>query len=134
MLAISEVAMVASGTATLEAALLQCPMVILYRVSRTSYWIGRMVVTVKYLGLVNVIAGREVVPELLQKNVRADRIVSEIENLLDHPELREQMRAALGNIKSSLGEPGAARRAAAIALQVMSPPVGSAGSRGGVVR
>ena len=133
-LAVSEVAMVASGTATLEAALLQCPMVILYRVSRTSYWIGRMVVTVKHLGLVNVIAGREVVPELLQKNVRADRIASEIENLLDHPELREQMRAALGNIKSSLGEPGAARRAAAIALQVMSLPVGSVGSECGVVR
>ena len=119
-LAISELALVASETATLESALLNCPMLILYRVSRTSYWIGRLLVTVRYLGLVNVIAGKEVVPELLQRNARAKRIVAGVERMLDRPELRDRIRGELGRIRSSLGPPGAARRAAEIARELLA--------------
>ena len=118
-LGISELALVASGTATLEAALIGCPMIILYRVSRLSYGVGRMLIKVKHIGLVNLIAGREVVPELLQGEARAERITREVERFLDNPELKNQVKTELGRIRASLGKPGAAGRAAQIALEML---------------
>jgi lipid-A-disaccharide synthase len=118
-LGIAELALVASGTATLEAALIGCPMIILYRVSRLSYGMGRMLVKVKHIGLVNLMAGREVVPELLQGEARAERITREVERFLDNQELKNQVKSDLGRIRASLGNPGAAGRAAQIALEML---------------
>ena len=118
-LGISELALVASGTATLEAALIGCPMIILYRVSRLSYGVGRMLIKVKHIGLVNLMAGREVVPELLQGEARAERITREVERFLDNQELKNQVKSDLGLIRASLGNPGAAERAAQIALEML---------------
>ncbi|MCX5866333.1 MAG: lipid-A-disaccharide synthase [Proteobacteria bacterium] len=118
-LGIAELALVASGTATLEAALIGCPMIILYRVSRLSYGVGRMLVKVKHIGLVNLMAGREVVPELLQGEARAERITREVERFLDNQELKNQVKSDLVRIRASLGNPGAAGRAAQIALEML---------------
>ena len=118
-LGIAELALVASGTATLEAALIGCPMIILYRVSRLSYGMGRMLVKVKHIGLVNLMAGREVVPELLLGEARAERITREVERFLDNQELKNQVKSDLGRIRASLGNPGAAGRAAQIALEML---------------
>jgi lipid-A-disaccharide synthase len=118
-LGISELALVASGTATLEAALIGCPMIILYRVSYLSYGVGRMLIKVKHIGLVNLIAGREVVPELLQGEARAEKITREVERIIDDQELKSRIKSDLGRIRASLGNPGAAERAAQIALEML---------------
>jgi lipid-A-disaccharide synthase len=118
-LGISELALVASGTATLEAALIGCPMIILYRVSYLSYGVGRMLIKVKHIGLVNLIAGREVVPELLQGEAREEKITREVDRIIDDQELKSRIKSDLGRIRASLGNPGAAERAAQIALEML---------------
>lgn len=110
--AASEAAIVCSGTAALEAGLMLRPMVVVYRVAALTYWIARALVNVAHVSLVNLLAGRRVVPELLQHDFTAERTATEIERLLNEPAAREAQLEGLRAIRATLGEPGAAERAA----------------------
>jgi lipid-A-disaccharide synthase len=110
----------ASGTATLETALLLKPMVIVYRLSWLTYWIARLLVRVEHIGMANLIAGERVVPELIQTELRPERIVEESRRILDHPEVRSSMVEKLSTLKNKLGPSGAAGRVADLAFGMMS--------------
>ncbi len=117
-----DAALVASGTATLETAVHQVPMVIAYRVSPLSYAVGKRVVRVPFIGLVNLVAGREVVPELIQDAVSPVRLAREAARLLAPGSRRENVIQALGGVKALLGAGGASERTAALALRLMGRP------------
>ncbi len=120
IVAASELALTASGTATLEAALLGCPMVVAYRMSPLTYALARVLVRgVNHIAMPNILAGREIVPELIQRRVTARNLIRAAENLMVEP-LRSETRAALLGLRAQLGEPGAAARVAAIALEMMA--------------
>jgi lipid-A-disaccharide synthase len=110
-LASADLALSSSGTATLEAAVIGTPVVVMYRLGRATYWLARRLVKVPHFSLVNIIAGRKVVPELLQDEVTGERIAAEVRAILE-PARYQQMTADLAAVKARLGEPGAARRAA----------------------
>lgn len=107
-------AWVASGTATLETALMECPMVVVYRTAAMTYHVGKRLVRVPHLGMVNLLAGRELCPELIQDAVTPENLVRAITPLLDDTPAREQMVRGLLEVKASLGEGGAAHRVAAV--------------------
>jgi len=118
IIAASELALVASGTATLETALLGCPMVIAYKMSPLTYAIARMLVSgVDFIGMPNILAGRRIVPELIQGDVTAAGFVEAGEPMLSEP-VRSRVRADLAMIRDRLGTPGAAARVAALALEM----------------
>lgn len=114
-----DLALVTSGTATLETAIMEIPMIIVYRVSLLSSWIGKMVVKVPYIGLVNLVAGREVVPEFVQNEVTPQKLADEIISILQNSEKREEMVRDLRRVKEMLGGPGASERTARIALDMV---------------
>ena len=116
---LSELLITASGTATLEAALLGKPMVIVYKVSFFSYWIGRALIQVDHIGLVNLVAGKEIAPELIQKDVNPQRIAEEALRILRDPILCRRMTESMAEVRQSLGEPGAAQRAATIVTSLL---------------
>jgi lipid-A-disaccharide synthase len=107
-----EVAMVASGTATIEAALLERAMVVVYRVSGLTWRLGRLLVRVPFYSMVNILAGKQVVPELIQSDFTAANVASRVEYLLDHPQAREEMTKEFKALKRHLGRGGAIERAA----------------------
>lgn len=113
----SEVVVVASGTATLQTALAGTPMVIVYKVSSLTFWIARRLVRLKSVGLVNIVAGAPVVPELIQEEASAERIQAEAGRLLKDEEARERMKQALKEVADRLGAAGASSRAAAFTLE-----------------
>ena len=116
VMAAADVLLIASGTATLQAALVGTPMIIVYRAPRLTFWLARQLVRVKWIGLANLIAGRSIVPEVLQDEVTPERLTEEVLHLLrDRPAYRE-MQQALEQVRASLGEPGASERAAAVVL------------------
>jgi lipid-A-disaccharide synthase len=115
----ADLALVASGTATLETALLKVPMVIVYKISLLSYIIGRLIVNVQNIGLVNIIAGRTIVPELVQKDASGPRIAREALSILRDEARKEKIIKELLTIRAMLGEPGAAIRAAQLALDML---------------
>lgn len=108
----AEIAIVASGTATLEAAILGVPMVIVYRVSPLSYLIGRLLVSTDYIGLVNLVAGREVVPELIQGAATAENIAATAIRIIRDSTYRQSILKDLRMVRERLGKPGATRRVA----------------------
>ncbi len=110
---------VASGTATLETAILGKPMVIAYQVSTLSYWVGKAMIRVGWIGLVNIVAGRTLVPELIQKEARGERIAEETSKILEDEPYRKGMIEGLAEVKQKLGAPGAAERVARIALELI---------------
>ena len=114
-----DLALVASGTATLEAALMQTPMVILYRVSPVSFWIGKKVINVPFIGLPNLVAEEQVVPELIQEQVSVERLVQEALSLLEDGERRRNMINGLIRVRQKLGSQSASRRTAQIALEMV---------------
>ncbi len=107
--AYADAALVASGTATLETALLGTPFAIVYRLNALTYQIAKRLVKVPHFGLANVVARREVAPELLQDEVNPERLGQELTRLLDPDEAR-RLRAGLAEVRGHLGEPGAAAR------------------------
>lgn len=113
-----DLAVVTSGTATLETGLLGVPMIIVYKVSLLSYLIGRLVINVKNIGLVNIIAGKTVVPEFIQKDASGRQIAAEALAILKS-ERYEQIKKELSAISAKLGKPGAAARAAKIACEMI---------------
>lgn len=119
IIAASDLALVASGTATLETALLGCPMVIAYKMSPVTYVVARMLVRgVDFIGMPNILAGRAIVPELIQGDVTPVNLVRAAEPMLVEP-LHGETAAALRAVRASLGTPGAADRVAAMALEMM---------------
>jgi lipid-A-disaccharide synthase len=120
VIAISDAAIVASGTATLETALLGTPMVVVYKVSASSYIIGRRFIHVDHICLANIIAGRTIVPELIQDDANPERIAFEVRELIVRREKAREMKAALAEIGGKLGTPGASLRTARIACDMLS--------------
>jgi lipid-A-disaccharide synthase len=108
----SDAALVKSGTSTLEAGLMLRPMVVVYKMSWLTYLVGRLLVRIAHFALVNILAGRGVVPELLQREASPERMAAEVERLLGDRDAREAQVAGLREVAASLGEPGAARRVA----------------------
>ncbi len=115
-LQLMEVAIVASGTATLEAALCQVPMIVIYRASWPTYLGARIVVRTPHVAIVNVIAGRRLVPEFIQHRARVEPMASAVMSLLRDPERQSRMQQALRQIQEQLGPPGAVERAATAVL------------------
>jgi lipid-A-disaccharide synthase len=113
-LAAADVAIVSSGTATVETALMGVPMVVVYRVSPLTAWIGRRLVRTPFVAMVNLIAGKRVVVELIQEDFTPERVSAEAEKLLASPAAREEMRRELDQVRERLGPPGAIERAADI--------------------
>ncbi len=115
----SQLAVAASGTVTLEAAIHQAPLIIVYKVSPLSYMLGRLMINVNHIGLVNLIAGRPVVPELIQKQVNGPNLASHILDFFNNPQRLEKARQDLSSVHKALGKPGAAKRVARMALDLM---------------
>lgn len=113
----SDLLLVASGTATLEAAILGTPMVILYSMAWLSYGAARLMVRAPYIGLPNLILGRKVVPELIQGDARAARIAKVVCEILGTDGALAGMRRELGLVRDRLGQPGASRRTARMVLE-----------------
>ncbi len=108
----SDAALVKSGTSTLEAALMLRPMVVVYKLSWLSYLGGRLLVRIAHFALVNILAGRGLVPELLQRDASPERMAAEVERLLGDRAAREAQLQGLREVRDSLGGPGATRRVA----------------------
>lgn len=120
LVAASDVVLVASGTATLETALLERPMVIVYRMSPLTFALARRLVSVPFIGMPNLIAGTPVVPELIQHEATGARMAEEAARFLDDAELHARTCAALARLRPALGGGGAADRAAAIAEEMLA--------------
>jgi lipid-A-disaccharide synthase len=114
-----DLAWTASGTATVETALLLKPMIIVYRLSWLTYALARILVKTKHVGMVNIIAGEAVVPELIQSHFTADGILRETRNLMENRELRDRIVSKLLALREKLGTPGAAHRVANIAISMI---------------
>ena len=116
----SDLLLIASGTATLEAGFFETPMIIVYKVSPLTYFIGRLLVKVKDIGLVNIIAGRRIVPEFLQGDFTTEKMLPEIESLITNQEKIDSIKANLAEIKQKMGEPGAAKKVADVAFKLIN--------------
>jgi len=110
-------ALVASGTATLENACLGIPMIIIYKVSLFSYLLARLLIRIPRIGLANIVAGKRVVPEFIQQKARAKEIAKVACHWLSNPGLMRETRKELKRVKEKLGTPGASKRAAKIILE-----------------
>ncbi len=118
----ADAALVASGTATLEASLMRCPTVITYKVSPLTWILGRIFVKLKFVGLVNIIANRAVCPELLQRNATVENLTRAILPLLEATEQRRHMLDGIDSVNQTLGDPGASARAAQAVLELCQSP------------
>ncbi|HEC82875.1 MAG TPA: lipid-A-disaccharide synthase [Firmicutes bacterium] len=116
----SDVAIVCSGTVTLEAALLDTPAIVIYRLALFSWAVGKMVVRVPYISLTNLVAGSKVIPEYVQDAVNPKTLASETISLLTNENRRRKMLEHLKLVRDRLGPPGASRRTAELALSLIS--------------
>lgn len=114
----AEFAFVTSGTATLETACVGTPMVVVYRTSAVTYWIARAVVKIPYISLVNIVAGRAVVPELIQGDATVDRLTAEARDIIGSTERNQVMRTALREVRERLGGAGASANVAEAILSI----------------
>jgi lipid-A-disaccharide synthase len=115
VIACSDASAVASGTATLETALLGTPMVVFYRVSPVSFFLAKLLVNIKFFSLVNILSGNMVVVELLQNEATPDRIFSELKKILTDGVYRDRMTAGLGKIRETMQGKEPSRRVARMA-------------------
>ena len=122
VLACADSAIVASGTATLEAAVVGTPLIIVYKVAWITYLVAYLMVKTRMAGLVNIIAGRKVVPELLQSDASPEKIADAVLDQLRNQSLAQEVRRELADIRRKLGRPGAAERAAAHIMGQLSDP------------
>jgi lipid-A-disaccharide synthase len=118
-LAAADCAIVASGTATLEAALLGTPMVVIYRVAPTTAAIVRHMIDTPFISMVNLVAGKRVVPELIQDDFTPGAVAAEVGDLLHSAEARDRMKSGLTEVRAKLGTGGAIERAADIFAQML---------------
>ena len=119
LLKIADLALIASGTATLEAAIMETPMVIAYKVSPLTYIFGRLLVRVSYIGLVNLVAGKAIIPELIQGNATGSRLAEQALAILENGGMRREMKKELQLVREQLGRGGASKKAASIAGEMM---------------
>lgn len=119
VLAASDVVLTASGTATVQAALHDTPMVVVYRVSSLEYLVGRRFVKVDTFAMVNLIAGRQVVPELIQERFTAEAVATEATSMLTDSARAARIRQGLAEVRAKLGGPGGSRRAAEAILKTI---------------
>ncbi len=119
LMAACDAVVAASGTVTLELAILEVPMVVTYKLSPLSYFLGRLLVKLEYFSLVNLIAGYSAVPELLQAEVTPQRIADELMAILLQPGKRQAMKKALGEVKEKLGGAGASEKAAGVVVALL---------------
>ncbi|MDY2636523.1 MAG: lipid-A-disaccharide synthase [Phascolarctobacterium sp.] len=117
LFSVADVALATSGTVTLEAALCGLPTVIVYRTSALNAFIARRVINIPNIGLPNIVAGRQIVPELLQEDFTPQKVAEAAVKLLS-PEYRPQVEADLAYMKARLGEPGAVNRVAQLILRI----------------
>jgi lipid-A-disaccharide synthase len=110
----------ASGTATIETALLLKPMIIVYRLSWVTYCLARLLVKVQHIGMVNIIAREKIAPELVQSDLRPERVVQESRVILESRQAREAIVNKLLRLREKLGAPGSANRVADLALSMMT--------------
>jgi len=115
-MAVSDLLLVASGTATLQAAVVGTPMILLYKTTLPTYWVARMWIRVKWIGLVNLVAGRTVVPELIQDEATVERLTKEACRLLNDRQAYDEMKNGLLQVRQSLGDRGASFRTAQVVL------------------
>lgn len=113
---IADFALVCSGTATLETAIMQKPFLIIYKMNLLNYLLYRPQVKIPYIGIVNIVAGRKIIPEFIQFQAQPKKIAALALELINNRVKFENMKAELSAIKSSLGSPGAAHRAAKIII------------------
>jgi lipid-A-disaccharide synthase len=119
-LSVCDIALVASGTATLETALMGVPMVVAYRMSPLSFAIGKRVAKVSHVSLVNLIAGEEIVPEVLQDAVTPEGLADRASMIIENEDYRKEMIMKLRKVRESLGEKGASDRTARIAMKMIN--------------
>jgi lipid-A-disaccharide synthase len=124
-LAAADAAIVSSGTATVEAALLDAPMVVVYRVTPLTALLAKPLVRTSYFSMVNLIAERGVVPELIQKDFTPAKVAQEVLRLLNDPRARDDLRAGLAEVRKRLGPPGAVDRAADAIAELLSTVAGN---------
>jgi lipid-A-disaccharide synthase len=114
----ADVVVTASGTATVQTAIHERPMVIVYRLSPLTYWLGKRFVHVDTYGMANLVAGRRIVPELIQDGFTPGTVTAETVRYFDDPDYAARTRAALHDVREKLGAPGASRRAAEHVLAI----------------
>lgn len=114
-----DVVMTTSGTATLEIALLTVPMVITYKLSSLTYWLGRLLVNTPFIGLPNIILGKGFIKELIQHKATPESLAEEIKRILIEPFYAEQMRDNLNQVKNELGQGGGSKNMAELALEML---------------
>jgi lipid-A-disaccharide synthase len=117
----ADFALVTSGTATLEAGLIGTPMVVVYKMHPVTAWLARRVIRIPYIGLVNIVAGRPMVPELLQEALCPPTLAALALHCLEHPEVAQHIRSELATLRHTLGLGDGARRAAACVGQFLRP-------------
>ena len=118
LMQIADCAIAASGTVTLEAALMELPSVIVYRVKTATYWLIRIVANVSHVGLPNIVTGRRILPELIQNEATSANVSQAALRLLQDPAVREQARIDIKEVRAKLGQPGAVLRVAKIVMDV----------------
>jgi lipid-A-disaccharide synthase len=111
LLKVARLALVASGTATLQVAMAGIPFIVVYRVSPLSFWIARRFAYVRHFAMVNILAGKEIVPELLQDDLTPERVRDTFLALAQNPPRQEEMRGALAEATATLGVAGSAQAA-----------------------
>lgn len=116
-------ALVASGTATLETAIMNKPMVVVYKTSLITWALAKLFVKIPCIGLVNVVAGRKIVPECVQFDATPEKIAAELLAIINSPDKQRQIKAGLTAVKQALGAPGASRRAAELTIEAIKKPL-----------
>ena len=111
---------IASGSATLEAGIIGCPMVIIYKLRPLTYWLALMLINTPYYGLINIVAGESVVPELIQSKANAENIAAEILKFLKNPEYCQEVQNRLLLVRKNLGKPGVMKAVAASMVDSLS--------------
>jgi len=119
LLKICDAAVAASGTVTLQIAMMNIPMILVYKVFPVTYYAARAVIKISHIGLVNLIAGKEIVPELIQHNMTSLNIANCIAPYLEESDLRNRMITNLAQVTDLMGKPGAAEKAADIAISML---------------
>ena len=119
LMAHSTVMIVASGTATLESALVGTPFVMVYKLSSFSYLLGKLLVKLDHIAMANIVAEKRVIPEFIQNDFNVEKVVPILKKLFEDSSKREEMKSGFKDIKLKLGKPGAAKRVAELALSMV---------------